>query len=303
MTLLLLRAAVLMAMAVGAGVLPRAQERPMPSHEELFKAVQDNLIRAERIDYQYAFRERRTDIHTNPFGKLGTGGTTVADVYPSATPALTYRRTVERNGVALSPQALAEQDREYQRRAAEVLRKLSAEEPDAKRRREAEAERAAQRGQRRIADVVSTLRFKIEGRQMHEGVPAIVVSFTPRPEAMPETRQGRIAQKFGGRVWIDEAAMEVMRLEAKAIEDISFGYGLIARIGEGTIATVTRRRIDGDLWLPTQLTIKGRGRAAVFRSLVIDFKADWFDYHRLESDSPTPFPDARVQRQSGSRPQ
>ena len=113
---------------------------------------------------------------------------------------------------------------------------------------------------------------------------------------MPETRQGRIAQKFAGTVWIDEARMEVMRLEAKAIDDISFGYGLIARLSEGTVATLTRRRIDGDLWLPTQLTIKGRGRAAVFRSLVIDFKADWYDYRRLEGDSPTPFLDARVKR-------
>ena len=301
---LLVRAAALIVTALVGGVMPRAQEaKPLPTPEALFKAVQDNLIRAERIDYQYAFRERRTDVHTNPFGKLGTDGTTVADVYPSATPALTYRRTIERNGVAVSPQALAEQDREYQKRAADVLRRLAAEQPDAKRRREVEAERAAQRGQRRIADVVSTLRFTIEGRAIHEGVPAIVVSFTPKPEAMPETRQGRIAQKFGGTVWIHEAEMEVMRLEAKALEDRSFGYGLIARLGQGTVATLTRRRIDSDLWLPTQLTIKGRGRAAVFRSLVIDFKADWFDYRRLEGDSPTPFPDARIQRESGGRPQ
>ena len=61
--------------AVAAGVVLRAQEpRPLPSQDALFKAVQENLIRAERVDYQYAFRERRTDIHTNPFGKLGTGG-------------------------------------------------------------------------------------------------------------------------------------------------------------------------------------------------------------------------------------
>ena len=298
------RAAVMILAAAAAGVVLRAQEpRPLPSQDALFKAVQENLIRAERVDYQYAFRERRTDIHTNPLGKLGTGGSTVADVYPSATASLTYRRVRERNGVALTPQELAEQDREYQQRAAEVLRRLALEEPDEKRRREREAERAAARGQRRIADVVNALQFKVQGRAMHDGVHAIVVTFTPRADAMPETRQGRIAQKFSGTVWIDEAAMEVMRLEAKAIDDISFGYGLIARLGEGTVATATRRRIDRDLWLPTQLTLKGRGRAAVFRPLVIDFKADWFDYRRVEGDSPTPFPDARVQREPGSRPQ
>ena len=298
-----MRAAVLVLTAVAAGVVHAQEPGPLPSQDALFEAVLDNFVRAERIDYLYAFRERRTDVHTNPFGKLGTDGVSESEVYPSATPQLTYRRLLARDGVALTPQELAEQDREYQKRAGEVLRRLAAEEPDAKLRREGAAARAAERGQRRIADVVSALQFKIEGRAMHGGVPAIVVSFTPKPGAMPETRQGRIAQKFGGTVWIDEAASEVMRLEAKAIEDISFGYGLIARLGKGTVGTVTRRRIDPDIWLPTQLTIKGRGRAAVFRALVLDFTADWYDYRRLEGDSPTPFPDARVQGEAGRRPQ
>ena len=289
---------------VAASVLLQAQEpRPLLPQDELFKAVRENLIRAERIDYQYAFKERRTDIHTNPFGKLGTGGVTVSEVYPSATAPLTYRRVIARNGVALTPQELAEQDREYQRRASELLRRLAAEEPDAKRRRDLEEDRAAERGQRRIADVVATLEFKVAGRAVRDGVPTIMVTFTPRPSARPETRQGRIAQKFSGTVWIDEAAHEVIRVEAKAVDDISFGYGLIARLGEGTVATVTRKRVDRNLWLPTQLTINGRGRAAVFRSLVIDFTADWYDYRRLEGDSPTPFLDARVQREPGGRPQ
>jgi hypothetical protein len=296
------RALLLVLTALAAGALHAQDARPLPSQEALFKAVQDNLIRAERTDYLYAFKERRTDIHTNPFGRLGTGGTSEADVYPSATPQLTYRRLTARNGVPLTPHELAEQDREYEKRAAAVLGRLAAEEPDEKLRREGAAARAAERGQRRIADVIGALQFRIEGRSAHEGVPAIVVSFAPKPGAKPETRQGRIAQKFGGRVWIDEAASEVMHLEAKAIDDISFGYGLIARLDEGTVATVTRRRID-DIWLPTQLTIKGRGRAAIFRTLVLDFKADWYDYRRLDGSSPTPFTDARVQGEAGGRPQ
>jgi hypothetical protein len=290
--------------ALTASVMLRAQDtRPLPSQEALFKAVLENLVRAERVDYQYAFRERRTDIHTNPFGRLGTDGITVSEVYPSATASLTYRRVIERNGVPLTSRELMEQDREYQRRAAETLRRLAAEQPDARRRRQDEGERAAQRGQRRVADIVGALQFKVEGRTTHQGVPAIVITFAPRPNARPETRQGRIAQKFAGKAWIDEAAMEVMRLEAQAVDDISFGYGLIARLNEGAVATLTRRRVDEDIWLPTQLTIKGRGRAAVFRTLTLDFTADWFDYRRLDTTSLTPYLDARVESQPRSSPQ
>ena len=297
------RVASLVLTAAAAGVVGAQESRPLPVPEALFKAVQDNLVRAERIDYQYAFMERRTDVHTNPFGRIGTGGLLVSEVYPSPTAALTYRRLIERNGVPLTAREIAEQDREYEKRSTQVLQNLSAEEPDAKRRREAEETRAAERGQRRIADVIGALQFEVEGRAMRQGVPAIVVSFTPQPGAMPQTRYGRIAQKFAGTVWIDEAVSEVMRLEATAIDDISFGYGIVARLDKGAVATVTRRPVEGGIWLPSQMTLSGRGRAVLFRPLTINFSTEWFDYRRTVDTSPKPFPDPRIQREPGRRPQ
>jgi len=296
-------AAFMMAAAIVCGGAGAQDARPLPVPDILYRAAQENLARAERVAHLYAFKERRTDVHTNPFGRIGTGGTRVFDVYPSATRQLTYRRLIERNGVAVAEQELAEQDREYRARAADVRRRLAAENPDEGQRREADLARVRQRAQRRVDAVVDTLRFHVEGRAVYQGVPAIVVSFTPRPDARPDTREGRTAQKFAGTVWIDEAAAEVMRVEARSIDDISFGFGLVARLGEGTEATLTRRPVERDLWMPTQLTLKGRGRAAVVRTLVIDFAVDWFDYRRLEGDSTTPFPDARVQGQPGSGPQ
>lgn len=287
--------------ACGAG---RAQDtRPLPDPETFFRTVRANLARAERVAHLYAFKERRTDVHTNPFGRIGTGGTRVSEVYPSATRQLTYRRLVERNGVAVAAQELAEQDRQYRTRVADVQQRLVTGSADEGRRREADLARARQRGQRRIDAVVEALQFRVEGRTVYEGVPAIVVSFAARPGARPDTREGRIAQTFAGTVWIHEAAGEVMRVEAKSIDDLSFGFGLVARLGKGTEATLTRRPVEQDLWMPTKLTLKGRGRAAVFRTLAIDFAIDWFEYRRLEGDSATPFPDARVQRQPGGGPQ
>ena len=266
--------------------------------------MRENLARAERVAHLYAFKERRTDVHTNPFGRIGTEGTSLFEVYPSATRRLTYRRRIARDGVALDAQELAEQDREYRERVADVQRRLASEDADDRRSREEDSERARQRGERRIADVIDTLQFRIDGRAVHEGVPAIVVSFTPRPGAKPETREGRMAQRFVGTVWIHEAAAEVMRVEATSVESISFGFGLVARLGSGTEATLTRQPVEQDLWMPTQLTLKGQGRAALFlRRLVIDFASDWFDYGRLDGDSATPFLDSRVQREAGGGPQ
>ena len=63
----------------------------------------------------------------------------------------------------------------------------------------------------------SALQFKVS-RAVHDGVPAIVVTFTPSRDAGdPPGAHCAEVRRHGDR----QAAMEVMRLEAKAIEDIS----------------------------------------------------------------------------------
>ena len=279
-----------------------AQGRPLPEADAFYREIRENLARAQRSFHLFAYKERRSDVHTNPFGRLGTDGTRTFEVYPSVTSQLTYRRLIARNGVAVSASELAEQDQQYRTRAADLQRRAGAQGPD-DRRVEVEAARRRERAQRMIEDVVGALDFTMEGRAEYEGAPAIVISFVPRPDARPTTREGRIVQRFKGKVWVDEAAAEVIRVEATSFEDISFGFGIVARLGEGTVATLTRRRVGDGPWMPTELTLTGRGRAALFRRLIVDYSVEWFDYRRLPEDSLTPFLDARVHGQSGSRPQ
>jgi hypothetical protein len=279
-----------------------AQNRPLPDPETFYRMVRQNLTRAERSQHLYTYKERRTDIHTNPFGRLGTGGTSVFHVYPSPARRLSYRRLVERDGTPVPDQELAEQDREYRVRVDEVMRERALAASDS-RSVEQESEAARQRQQRAIDDVINTLQFQMKGRTTHEGVPTIVVSFTPSPNARPSTRQGRTAQKFTGTIWVDEAALEVMRVDAKSTDDLTYGGGLVARLDEGTTATVTRRRVGGDVWMPTALTLTGEGRAVLFRKLVVDYAIEWFDYRRLPHESLTPFLDARVHGEASRRPQ
>lgn len=287
----------IVALAVAATVVSgwmRAQNaEPLPDVDALYKTVRENLTRSERLAHLYTFKEQRTDLHTNPFGRIGTGGTRAFEVHPSIDPQLTYRRLVERNGVPLGVRELAAQDREYAERVAARQRR-AAREPEADRREREEAEaRSRRRAQTRIEDIVNALQFELQGRGTRNGVRALIVTFTPKPTARPTTREGRIAQKFAGTVWIDEAAAQVMQVEAKSIDSISFGFGIVARLGEGTTATLTRAPVAGGVWMPSELTLTGRGRAALVRRLEIDHVIRWSDYRRLSGDSVAPFLDSR----------
>lgn len=280
-----------------------AQDHPLPDSDAFYARVRENLARAERATYRYTYRERRTDVHTNPFGRLGTGGTSVYEVYPSPVRPLFYRRLVQRDGQLIDALDLARQDREYRERVAGVLRARGARPAEERALADEEAQRARERRERALADVLGALDFRVKERAAYDGVPAIVIAFAPKPGARPTTRQGRTAQRFAGTAWIDERSAEVMHLQATSIDDISYGLGIVARLGTGTTATVTRQPVGDGTWMPTSLTLTGRGRAVLFRRLAVDFSIEWLDYRRLPEDLLAPFLDARVHRQAGGGPQ
>ena len=135
-------------------LLLHAQDaRPLPDPGTFYAAVRENLGRAQQVTHWYAYKERRTDLHTNPFGRIGTAGTRVIEVYPSANPELTYRRLVERNGVPVGAEERAEQDRAYRRHVADVEQRADRRTADDRRRRAEEDATARQRANAMIDEV------------------------------------------------------------------------------------------------------------------------------------------------------
>jgi hypothetical protein len=136
-----------------------------------------------------------------------------------------------------------------------------------------------------MEDVVAMLTFKLDRRETMHGRDVIVVTFTPREDAEPETSQGRIAKVFKGAAWVDETLHQVIRVEATAVDTISFGFGVIARLNEGTTVTLTREAIDGATWMPTSIRFSGQGRALLFRKMNVDQRIEWFDYRKVDRPS------------------
>lgn len=254
--------------ARGAG-----QTADLPNRDTFLRDAREAVSRSQQLWHRYAYKERRTELHMNPFGRLGTGGTVVTEVRPASDPRLTYRRVLERNGVALSPAELDRQDREYRARIARLAHDDDS--PDAGR-TQRDDQLARRRAQIVIDDVLNTLQFDVVRREFLGGKPVIVVSFAAKPNARPTTKEGRLARVFKGSLWLDEASRELLHLNAVATDDVSFG-GFVAKVYEGTEAFVGRQQIEPGVWMPTKLTLTGEFRA-LFRRAKIDHVVEWFDY-------------------------
>lgn len=222
---------------------------PLPESEPFFAAARENLARAGQVQDRFAYKERRTELHMNPFGRLGTGGVRVQEVTAGSEPGVFFRRLLERDG---TPVVDAKPERFERRRRPQ--------------------------GRSSIEDTVSVLRFTIDRRERVGGRDQIVITFEPKEGAKPQTREGRLARVLKGTVWVDEASREVVRVEATAMDDVSYGLGVIAKLRKGAVMSLTRERVDDQVWLPTSLRFSGEGRAMLFRKLTVNHVIEWYDY-------------------------
>ena len=246
----------LAARTIAAALLVQAANindpRPLPDPKPFFESVRSNLARSQDEQKRFAYKERRTALDLNPFGHVGTGGTRVVEVTPIAGGTAVTRQLLERDGHSVA-------------NSTPVRREI----------------RMTEQGRSVVEDVAAMLDVTIDRRDTLDGRDAILVTFKPRPDAKPRTREGRLARDFRGQIWIDEQAREVAMVDATAIDDLSFGYGVLGWLNEGATVTVRRQPIDANLWLPVSVRFNGEGRALFFRKLTINFALDWFDYRKV----------------------
>jgi hypothetical protein len=254
----------------------------LPNRDTFLAEARRRLASNSQLQSRYTYRERVTELKLNPFGRMGTGPVLVHEVYPIDVD-LTYRRLVERDGVAVPRPELAEADRKFLELYREWQRQLAREgksQREARLKREADA-RARDRA--RATEAVEIFTFVLDRRESLAGEPAIVVRFSPKPNARPTSREARVAASFAGQAWIHEFEYEVMRVEATAIDDTSFGLGLVARLHKDASAVLTRERVAGG-WLPTETRFIGTGRALLLRKVSIDFRRQYFDYRPFDPE-------------------
>ncbi|HEX6164407.1 MAG TPA: hypothetical protein VFZ31_13645 [Vicinamibacterales bacterium] len=256
------------------------QAADLPQRDAFLREVREAISRSQEVAHRYAYKERRTELRLNPFGRMGSGVTLVYDVRPAPNAKLTYRRLIERDGVAVSKVELDRQDADYAARARRIAASGDDESPAARERRRGEDLLARKRAQMIVDDVVGALQFDIARREFKDGKPQIVIAFAANRDARPVTREGRLIKSFRGHVWVDEASREVTDVRATAIENVGFGGGFIGKIYEGMETVVERHEIETGVWMPTRLTLRGDVRA-IFRRARIDHVVEWFDYRAM----------------------
>ena len=266
---------------------PVAQERPLPDYDSFAAQVRKRLATDEDRQSSYTYIERRTEQKVDSSGRPTSSSVKVYEIYPGLPGQELYRRLIEEDNRPVPPDALARKDRDRQEDVEKYLKAQSSE----SQRQEAARERdkARRRMNAAVDDLFRIYDIRMIRREPVDGHGTILASLSPRPGVKPQTDDGKVMRNFKALAWISESDYEIVRVEIEAIDDLSFGLGLLARVHKGTTATFERRKVNNEAWLPAKVTWTASGRLLLLRRLRIRGVSEFSGYKKFTVDTSATF--------------
>jgi hypothetical protein len=242
------------------------EERPLPALEPFLNEVRARLETDASRQYGYSYRETRRRSSIDGRGRRRDESVTVVESYPGLPgEGERWERVIERDGQPVPEAEIRKKDDDRRRKAERLARQLAAQAPADKARAERDMARARRERAELVNDVFIAYEIAMLGREPIDGHDTIAFSLRPRPESKPRTREGRMLKSFRGKAWVSESDYELARLEVEAVAPVSIGLGLLARVHRGTTMSFTRRKVNGEAWLPALVEYEVSARVLLLK--------------------------------------
>ena len=94
-----------------------------------------------------------------------------------------------------------------------------------------------------------------------------------------------IMRNFAGRAWVSESEYELVRLDLEAIDTVSFGLGLLARVHKGSHASFQRRKVNDEAWLPAMANYSASARVALVAVMRRGGTSEFSNYKKFDVET------------------
>jgi hypothetical protein len=247
----------------------------------LLREVGRNQDEIEKRVSEYAFRQTETDREITGKGELKKQTVKVYEVYPLPNRE-PVQKLISENGVPLSPERAAKEDRRVQEEFLKADREKDEDEKKVARRR-AERDKKEKEGTE-ISPFLRVCEFVSPRREILEGRETIVFDFRPRPGFRPKNREETLIAKLVGVVWIDPVDKQVIRLEARLAEGFKMAGGLLVSLKPGAALVMEQTRMDQGVWLPRFAQVNLSLKVLLFGGGDYNKTIEWSDYKHFSGD-------------------
>jgi hypothetical protein len=255
-----------------SGAVPPEQIR------ELLRRAEEKDIENDRQQRDYTYVERQEEHKLDGHGavrKIESRTSEVLEFYGEPVARLTARDD--------KPLPANEAKKEEEKIQKIIDKRKNESEADRRKRVERE-EKGREDDRKFVLEIADAFNFRLAGSEVFDGRDAWVLEGEPRPGYEPKQRDARILGKFKGRVWIDKAEAQWVKLDITAIDTISVGF-VLARIHKGTRVLIELTRVNDEVWLPKLVQLHFDARVALFKSYDEDVEQTYRDYKKFRTDT------------------
>jgi hypothetical protein len=244
------------------------------ANEIVRRSAQHDQVNWERA-HNYTFQERveernRDEIGAYVMKQSNTYETVILYGQP-------FQRRIEKNDKPLGDRDQKKEQDKFDHEVDKRKREIDegrASQIDAKERRKRQELRD---------EILKAFEFKLVGEEAVDGHPAYVIAAEPRGDYRPHTEGGKFLEGLRGKLWIDKADDEWVRIEAGVIRPEKFGLFLMT-LSPGSTLYFEQTRVNDEVWLPRKILVRVNGRL-VFKHLAQEVQADYRDYRRFRTDT------------------
>ena len=254
------------------GAVPPEQIRAL-----LLRAQDKDLENDKRLrDYTYIERqeEHKLDGHGN-VAKTEVRTSEILEIYGEQ-----VEKLIAKDDKPLSEAEAKKEDDKIQK----IIDKRKNESEDDRRKRRERQEKEREDDRKFVLEVADAFNFRLMGSETIDGHDCWVLEGEPRPGYEPKRREAKMLIKVRGRVWIDKAQTQWVKLDITTIDTITFGL-FLARIHKGTRIVVDLTEVNQEVWLPKYVELRLDAKLALLKNYREEVEQTFRDYKKFRTET------------------
>ena len=259
-------------LAAAAAHLPIASAA-VSSPEEIVRKSLDaiNFDWAQAPKYSFLERDVESKRHAPAIAK------TYRVLMVAGTP---YNVVTAIGDLPLSPAEQAVEKRKLQKE----IEKRQKESEHEREQRITRYEKGVHRDRQMLEEMIHAFQFHLNGSAQIDGHDCWVLDAEPRPGYEPSDREGRVLKGMKGRLWIDKATYQWVKVHAEVVMPVTF-FGFFAKVGPGTAFDLEQEPVADGVWLAKQFNVRVKASALGFINENLVESESYRDYQLMPSAS------------------
>lgn len=191
-----------------------------------------------------------------------------------------YEKRLEKDGKPLSDK----DQRKEKERLDKFLADRGSQSEKERRKRQQKFEDERRRSREFGREIPEAYHFRLLGEETIEGHPTWVIEALPKPGFKPKVPRAGMLSKFKGKLWISQSGYRWVKLEAEAVDTVSWGL-FLARLSKGSRVAIAQTRVNNEVWMPKSVNVKLDARLALLKRMQGDVEVTYDSFRKFSTES------------------